>query len=162
MKKFIYDLQLNIIAVVFLSVLFENTKILFLCFSFLLSWFILRICEKYLLDATYFELYPFNLIKSTKYFLFLLVKIYKSGFTIIPSILTGKADPKFVEIYTELENNVDLVVLSNSITLTPGTITVDLDGHKLLILQMNAAEMTATEAGHHIKGDLEYKIKEGL
>lgn len=106
--------------------------------------------------------FPFNLFKSGKYFLFLLTKIYSSGFSIIPYIIRGKSNPKFIEIYTDLESNVDLVVLSNSITLTPGTITVDLDGHKLLILWLNAEDLSTTEAGYRIKGTLESKIKEGL
>ena len=162
MKKALYYLQLYCIATAFMIALFEKIDVIFLSFAFLMSICIIIISEKLIMKATYYELFPFNLYKSGKYFLFLLTKIYSSGFSIIPYIIRGKSNPKFIEIYTDLESNVDLVVLSNSITLTPGTITVDLDGHKLLILWLNAEDLSTTEAGYRIKGTLESKIKEGL
>lgn len=162
MKKFLYYLQLYCISNLFMIALFEKTDLLFLGLAFLMSMCIITISERFILKATYYELFPFNLYKSGKYFLFLLTKIYSSGFSIIPYIVRGKSNPRFVEIYTDLESNVDLVVLSNSITLTPGTITVDLDGHKLLILWLNAEDLSTTEAGYKIKGTLESRIKEGL
>ncbi len=162
MKKTLYYLQLYSISMLFMIALFEKSDPIFLAFAFLMSIGIITLSEKVLLKSTYYELFPFNLFKSGKYFLFLLTKIYSSGFSIIPYILSGKSNPRFVEIYTDLESNVDLVILSNSITLTPGTITVDLDGHKLLILWLNAEELSTTEAGNKIKGQLESRIKEGL
>ena len=162
MKKTLYYLQLYCISTVFMIALFEKKDFIFIFFAFLMSMGIILISEKVLLKATYYELFPFSLYKSGKYFLFLLTKIYSSGFSIIPYIVSGKSNPRFIEIYTDLDSNVDLVVLSNSITLTPGTITVDLDGQKLLILWLNAEELSTTDAGNKIKGALEMRIKEGL
>jgi len=41
--------------------------------------------------------------------------------------LKGKIDPTIVEIDTVLTKEVSQTVLANSITLTPGTLTIDID-----------------------------------
>ncbi len=41
--------------------------------------------------------------------------------------LQGKIDPTIVEIETVLSKEVSQTVLANSITLTPGTLTIDID-----------------------------------
>ena len=42
-------------------------------------------------------------------------------------------EPKLLQFQTKLEGDTKRVVLANSITLTPGTITVSLEGDKYLI-----------------------------
>ncbi|MGB0712847.1 MAG: Na+/H+ antiporter subunit E [Gammaproteobacteria bacterium] len=42
-------------------------------------------------------------------------------------------DPAVVELTTRLESPLARMLLANSITLTPGTLTVDLDGDRLLV-----------------------------
>ncbi|MGB0721243.1 MAG: Na+/H+ antiporter subunit E [Gammaproteobacteria bacterium] len=42
-------------------------------------------------------------------------------------------DPAVVELTTRLQSPLGRMLLANSITLTPGTLTVDLDGERLLV-----------------------------
>ena len=42
-------------------------------------------------------------------------------------------EPVLVRVYTDLKTETARVILANSITLTPGTITVSLAGNELLV-----------------------------
>jgi len=62
----------------------------------------------------------------------LLKEIIKANLTVVRMILDGEKEPKpqLVQFDVDLKKNRHLVALANSITLTPGTITVDLhDNH---------------------------------
>ncbi len=162
MTNKIYTLQLILLLTLFWIILFERfTPIIIgtgLCIVSLSIWF----SEKYLMESTFYELFPFNIFKLLRYAIFLVIEIYKSGISIIPVIFTGTAKPGVVEIHTELESNILLVILCNSITLTPGTITLDIQGHRLLVLWLNPKTMQPTMAGIYIKGKIEQKLKEGI
>lgn len=162
LRYFLYYAQLILLLSIFWVVLFEDVNGLILVFAPLVSMVAIALSEKFLLKDSYYNLYYFNALKLLRFTLFLLWEIFRSGLSIIPTIVTGKANPTFVEIYTDLEKNLDLVVLSNAITLTPGTITVDLEGHRLIVLWMNPQTENTTKAGELIKGKLEKIIKEGL
>ena len=42
-------------------------------------------------------------------------------------VITGRINPGIVKIQPQLTNDLSLMILANSITLTPGTLTVDVD-----------------------------------
>jgi energy-converting hydrogenase B subunit A len=64
------------------------------------------------------------------YFIVLIVEIIKATLDVALRVVNGKIDPIVVEIDTELKRPVSQVILANSITLTPGTLSVDLDSEK--------------------------------
>jgi multicomponent Na+:H+ antiporter subunit E len=143
-------------------ILFEATTAVILLSAPLVAAVSIVMSEKFLLKESYYTLYSFNVLRLMRFTFFLFFEIFKSGLSIIPLIITGKSNPTFVEISTELDRNMDLIVLSNSITLTPGTITVDLEGQRLVVLWMNPLTDNTTKAGSLIKGKIEKFIKEGL
>jgi multicomponent Na+:H+ antiporter subunit E len=51
----------------------------------------------------------------------------KANFDVAYRVITGKIKPGIVKIKTNLETDLGLTVLANSITLTPGTLSVDVD-----------------------------------
>lgn len=68
-------------------------------------------------------------------FIFTLIfDIYSSTFSIFKLIFTSTISPRLVSIVTTLDNDWSIFFLANGITLTPGTVTVDREGNKLLIL----------------------------
>lgn len=74
-----------------------------------------------------------NVYKKSGYFLeyviLLIREIIKANLAIIPKILTveEEMDPVIVKFRTTLKSDFTRMLLANSITLTPGTITVSLD-----------------------------------
>lgn len=70
-----------------------------------------------------------------KYVLLLIREIVKANLAVCRLILTRKevAEPVIVKIHTNLKTDTAKVMLANSITLTPGTITVSLADQELLV-----------------------------
>ena len=69
---------------------------------------------------------------AVRYGVTLVGEIIKSNLAVVRMILDGEKEPKpqLVQFDVDLKKNRHLVALANSITLTPGTITVDLhDNH---------------------------------
>ena len=70
-----------------------------------------------------------------KYIALLFKEVVKANLTICRLILTRKetVEPVIVKVPVKLHSEVAKVVLANSITLTPGTITVSLTEQELLV-----------------------------
>lgn len=70
-----------------------------------------------------------------EYVVLLFCEIVKANVAIIPRILTveEEMDPVIVKFRTTLKSDFTRMLLANSITLTPGTITVSLDGDEYTI-----------------------------
>ncbi|MBQ7169514.1 MAG: Na+/H+ antiporter subunit E [Synergistaceae bacterium] len=87
-----------------------------------------------------------NLIMAAKilpdivlYVIVLLVEIVRANFSITRLVLSPRieVEPCLVKFRTPLKTEAARVALANSITLTPGTITVSLDGDNLLVHALN-------------------------
>ncbi len=69
------------------------------------------------------------------YILILGMEIVKANMAVIRLILSNRevVEPVMVCVHTNLKSNFCRVLLANSITLTPGTITVSLDGDECVV-----------------------------
>ncbi len=67
--------------------------------------------------------------------------------------------PGIVIIKTELKQDLAKMILANSITLTPGTFTLDIDGDRLLIHWINVKTDNIDEATEIIGGRFEKYLK---
>ena len=69
------------------------------------------------------------------YFPWLLGRILQSGFHLSAVILHPALpiDPKLIRYRTELQEEAGIVLLGNSITLTPGTITAEVNSRDLVV-----------------------------
>ena len=82
------------------------------------------------------ELRIYKKIPELLKYVFLLVKeIIKANIAVIRMILTRRevTEPVLVKVHTDLKSETAKVMLANSITLTPGTITVSMEGDTLLV-----------------------------
>lgn len=79
------------------------------------------------------------LYKKSVYFLWYIVilvaEIVKANMAVIRLITSNSevVEPVMVRVHTNLRSNFCRVLLANSITLTPGTITVSLDGDEYVV-----------------------------
>ena len=67
------------------------------------------------------------------YFVRLFIEIFKANIGVLKIIVNGKTDPYIRTIQTPLKTKMARVLLANSITLTPGTVTVRLEGDTLTV-----------------------------
>ena len=51
----------------------------------------------------------------------------KANFDVAYRVITGKINPGIVRISPDLKTDIGITLLANSITLTPGTLSVDID-----------------------------------
>jgi len=93
------------------------------------------------------------------YSLVLIFKIYLASFKMVPAVLTKKIDPRIVHFRTRLKSDSARVALANSITLTPGTLTLDLNNDHLIVHWLNAKTIHSHYAGKLIKGHFEIWLK---
>lgn len=93
------------------------------------------------------------------YLPWLFIRILKSGIHVTRLILDPALpiQPKLIHHSTELESEGEVVILGNSITLTPGTITVEVGPDELLVHTIDDV------AGRDlIEGTLERKIAQAF
>ncbi len=74
------------------------------------------------------------------YVVFLFYEIYKASFTYVFNLIAHHYEPVIFDIELDVEDAVLIGIISNSITLTPGTITIDTDSKKHIITVMTMAK----------------------
>ena len=91
------------------------------------------------------------------YFVWLVGRILQSGWHLSLLILNPALpiNPKLIRYHTELQEESGIVLLSNSITLTPGTITAELNSQDLVVHAMDddsAHDVTSRRFEQQIAG----------
>jgi multicomponent Na+:H+ antiporter subunit E len=98
---------------------------------------------------------PFYLIL---FFLVLIIQLYSSSIKMIVTLIKGDPNPRVVHFRTHLHSDLARMVLANSITFTPGTITLDLNDDHLTVHWFFCNTTHSKLAGETIKGTLEKYI----
>lgn len=112
-------------------------------------------------DNAFRFLNPVNLLKLVVFGMVLLKEIIKANVDMAGRVLGGckKVNPGIVRIPTEMKSDYGLALLANCITLTPGTITMDVaeeDGQNYYYVHwIDVTETDRTAAGDCIKSNLE-------
>ncbi|MCH5272202.1 MAG: Na+/H+ antiporter subunit E [Lachnospiraceae bacterium] len=114
-------------------------------FGVVLSLAVYWFCWKFLDYSPKQELYALRILpQGIGYFFVLIVEIIKANCGVIRLIVSPKyeTEPVLVTFRTDLKTDLARTVLANSITLTPGTITVELteDEFKVHCLDKEMAE----------------------
>ena len=95
-------------------------------------WFICRFMNySWKRERIFYRMIPL----FTKYVVVLIWEILKANGSVCRMILSRReiVEPVLVHVQTNLKTELARVILANSITLTPGTITVSLTGNRLLV-----------------------------
>ncbi len=78
----------------------------------------------------YRMLNPVRWIIMLVYMIPLFIEMVKANLDVAYRVITGKIEPGIVKIDPDLKTDLGVTFLANSITLTPGTLTVDVDEEK--------------------------------
>ena len=106
--------------------------------SLILDAFVKKILRIRFTGTTFFRIV--NLIPQIIVYIFvLLIEIVRANFAIIKLVLAPdiEVEPCIVKFSTALKTEAARIALANSITLTPGTITVSLEDNELLVHALN-------------------------
>ncbi len=89
------------------------------------------------------------------YFFLIVYYLYTASFRMLAAVITRKVQPRIVHFRTSLHSDLARMTLANSITLTPGTITVDLNDDHLTVHWSFCTTTHSRGAGEIIKGKME-------
>ena len=100
-----------------------------------------------------------NFFKLATYPLFLIGQVYMAGFHVIKLIFSG-ADAEIIQVKTNIESEALRIVLVDSVTLTPGSVLIRLDGNEFTLLWLKAkgSNPTVEEREESLKGALERRL----
>ena len=88
-----------------------------------------------------------------KYVLLLIREIIKANVAVCKMMLSRREviEPAIVKVHTDLKTETARVMLANSITLTPGTITVSMEGRELLVHCLDKSFAEGMEDSEFVK-----------
>ena len=103
-----------------------------------------------------------KIVFTVRYLFVFIWEMIKANVDVALRVLNPKMpiNPGIVEVPTQLKSNVAKLALANSITLTPGTLSVDVIGDKLYIHWINVTTTNPEEAFEQISAVFEKYIKE--
>lgn len=120
-----------------LWVIYNGSFTLEICvFGIIISSALFAFCRKFMDHSMKKEIMIYKKSFLFVRYVFLLIKeIVKANFVVIRMILSQKEEiqPKLVNFHSDLRTTTGKVFLANAITLTPGTITVTLEGDEYTV-----------------------------
>ena len=102
------------------------------------------------MDVIDHESHPLHMVpKGVLYFPWLIWEIVKANLDVAQAILKGGEafQPKILNLTATQASDVGLVTYANSITLTPGTVTIGVDGRKFQIHALTSVAAEGLESG---------------
>lgn len=98
------------------------------------------------------NLHPKRILYAIAYIPYFLWAMIMANLDVAYRVLHPKRpiNPGIVEIKTDLTNDIAKLVLANSITLTPGTMSVDIKGDRLYIHWIDVKDPSLEGASKHI------------
>ncbi len=96
------------------------------------------------------------------YVIFLFAEIFKSAVLYVYNLVAHSYEPVVFDVKVDLDDAVLLGIIANSITLTPGTITIDSDSrtHRITVLTLAKPGTTAEELEANVKNKFERLLKQ--
>jgi multicomponent Na+:H+ antiporter subunit E len=93
------------------------------------------------------------------YIFLVLYKVYTAGFRVAISVLTNSYNPRVVHFRVRLHSHIARAVAAGSVTLTPGTIALELTEDHMVVHWLNAKTTHSRYAGNLIKGSMEKLLR---
>jgi multicomponent Na+:H+ antiporter subunit E len=123
-KRFLLNVMLTLIWLA----LTGNFTYINMFIGFLISYFILWIISRNSRDDRYFTI----AFKVVGFFFFFLYELLKANWQVAYEVMTSRLHmkPGIVKIELEAKTDLEITLLSNLISLTPGTLVVDVSDDK--------------------------------
>ena len=96
-------------------------------FGLILSIIVGIIARKIFIKKSLRMLNPVRWFIFIGYLFYFFYEMAKANFDVAYRVITGKINPGIIKISPDLKTDLGTTMLANSITLTPGTLTVDVD-----------------------------------
>ena len=161
MERLLHYVKMMIVFAVVWIILEERFSFSTVIVGALIGLGTMMATDRYVLRADYQRTYPLGLLVGVRYVFSLIVQIYVAGIQALYKVLTGTLHVGIVDIHTTLDNDFHVALLANSITLTPGTVTLERNGNTLRVIWIDCVTTDPEEAGPLIKQNFEQLISGG-
>ena len=106
-------------------------------------------------------LWPKKLFYAVAYLIHFLIAVVQSNLDVAFRVLSPRLpiNPGIVRVRTRLKSSLGRLILANSITLTPGTITVEVRGDELFIHWINIQAADIDESTQKIVAGFERRLE---
>lgn len=132
------NFEVMIILFILWIILFEEITIFSVVTGLILPIGVILFTDRFLLQGNYEDAYMIGIGQMVKYGIALVIEIFIAGWGVIPNILKGESDVSIVSCETKLEDEFLIDILANSVTLTPGTVSIEKKGKVLRILALDS------------------------
>lgn len=153
-SKFLYNWLLMFVVWIGFTTSFQIPELLT---GAIVSFVVVLITAKYFSCCGLDILLPNKLFFIAKYFVVFIIALFKANFDVARRVVSPSLpiNPGIVEFETKLTNEFAKMVLANSITLTPGTLSVDMVGNRFFIHWIDVVSEDHQEAHRLIAKDFE-------
>lgn len=137
MRKYSFMLILYVTSVLSWTILSEDLSLSSVGLGFILSTFILAFTQGFISDSKMPAIRLGYFMKMIKYAFKTIISVYTSALGVIKSIVQNRFDISIVEV--ELPSDLEFVnaLICNSITLTPGSLSLEQNEKKAHVLLLN-------------------------
>ena len=94
-----------------------------------------------------------------KYILILFVEITASSISYIKTVLKGNSIPIVFTMSVDVDDPIKVALIANSITLTPGTVSIDVNGKQITVLAIVTPGTTIDDVKKTIQQKFEAALK---
>jgi multicomponent Na+:H+ antiporter subunit E len=157
-KKGAQSFSLTFVLMLMLWLIFSGkTEPLLLGFGVIASLIVSGFSHRFLFPDPNIRFYTSTAFKFSCYIPWLLAQIFVANIHLLRIVfhprIREKIDPHIVDFSTRLKNDMPIATMANSITLTPGTITVTADQHGEF--RVHAIDRQSSQA---LPGEMERKV----
>lgn len=134
-----------------------------LCFGVVISFAVYAFCWKFLGYSPRKDLLFARILGyAAAYAVLLIAEIVKANIGVLREIYTEKTEvePCIVQFTSPFQSDIYNVILADSITLTPGTITVDLNGQEFTVHCLDKSMSEGLDSSSFVR--LLSKIEKGV
>lgn len=138
MRKYSFILIVYVLSVLSWTILNEDLSLSSVGLGFILATFILAFTQGFISDSKMPAISLAYFLKIMKYGVKIIFMIYVSALRVMKGIITGKFDISIVEV--KLPSDLEFVnaFICNSITLTPGTLSLEKNEKTAHIVTLNS------------------------
>ena len=148
---------LNIILALAWAALFGDFSTMDLLVGFILGFLALWMVRSALWETSYFGKARRVIILGTTFFWALIVANVRVAYSVLAP--QSQMRPGIVAIPLDIESDLEIALLANMITLTPGTLVVDIKGDSLFVHWINVRAQDPEEATRAIASRFEKHLE---
>lgn len=134
MKNTIPRIKFFIVMLIFWFLLNFNFELTTIIFGISISFFVSLFAYEILHDEHGFKYKGIKIHRLIFYMFLLFIEIFKSGITFTINLFKREYVPTIFKIELDLDDPVKVAIVANSITLTPGTITIDIVENTIIVM----------------------------